>query len=297
MKYRRLNKNRVLKYTFSAEVYFLLLISIIFILFPYVWMVSTSFKTEPEIMANEFTWIPKRPTLKNYLWMLGIQAEGVSSTGQSVGLLRFLYNTTIQSVITVFPVAIIGALGGYAISRFRFRGRKAMAMLILSTTFFPMALYLIPWYRLMSGLKLIDTTFGLVLSFTSGCLPYCLWLMKGYIDSIPSAIEECAMVDGCNRIQAFISVTVPLLRPAFVSVMAYTVVSCWNNFLVPSVLCNSMKTKPIAVGLTEMLSFFGKTNWGGLMAGSVVTALPVALIFIVMQRQLISGMTAGSVKA
>jgi ABC-type glycerol-3-phosphate transport system permease component len=292
-----INKNKILSHSFTGQLYFWLVISSIFILFPYVWMVSTSFKAEPEIMANEFTWVPKQATVKNYLWMLGIQAEGVSSTGQSVGLLRFLYNTAIQSVITIFPVAIIGTLGGYAISRFRFRGRKIIAMLILSTTFFPMALYLIPWYRLMAGLRLIDTTLGLVLSFTSGCLPYCLWLMKGYIDSIPGAIEECAMVDGCNRLQAFFLVTVPLLRPALVSVMAYTVVSCWNNFLVPSILCNTMRTKPISVGLTEMLSFFGKTNWGGLMAGSVVTALPVAVIFIFMQRQLISGMTAGSVKA
>jgi ABC-type glycerol-3-phosphate transport system permease component len=271
--------------------------AVFFILFPYVWMISTSFKNEVEIMSNTFTWIPKKIVLKNYLWILGIQAEGVSSTGQSVGLLRYLANSAVLSLGTVVPVAFISTLAGYSISRYRFKGRKIISMLILSTTFFPVVLFLIPWYQLLSIMHLIDNLIGLILTFTALCMPFSLWMMKGYIDTIPAAIEECALVDGCNRLQAFCFVSVPLLGPGLVSVMAYTVVSCWNDFLIPAILTSTMKTKTISVGLTEMLTYFGKTNWGGLMAGSVVTALPVALVFIVLQRQLISGMTAGSVKA
>jgi len=288
-------KNKVDLHTII--IYIILIVVVIFVLFPYVWMVSTSFKEEQEIMAADFSWIPKKLVFKNYLWILGITAEGVSSTGQSIGLLKYLFNSAVLSISTIFPVAIVATFGGYSVSRFRYRGRKFLAMIILITTFFPIALFLIPWYQMLSLFHLIDNFFGLVLTFTAVCLPFSLWMMKGYIDTIPGAIEECALVDGCTRVQAFIRITIPLLQPGLVSVIAYTVVTCWNDFLIPSILTNTMKTKTISVGLQEMLTFFGKTNWGGLMAGSVVTALPIAIIFVLGQKQLISGMTGGSVKA
>jgi len=230
------------------------------------------------------------------MWVFGIQEKGVARAAETVGLGIYYRNTLIISLGASIVVAFLSTLGGYALARFRFPGRKSIALFLLATTFFPVILFLIPWYALMKRLYLLDTYPGLILSFTAMCMPFSTWMMKGFIASIPPSLEECAMVDGCGRVEAFFRVTVPLIYSGVVAVMLYTIVMSWNDYLVPLILCNTVNTKTIAIGLTELLTFYGKTNWGGLMAASVITALPVVIIFVFLQRQLVTGMTAGAVK-
>lgn len=276
--------------------YVVIAVFLVGILAPFVWMASTSLKPESDIMELEARWIPKRFTLNHYRWVFGIQKKGVARAAETVGLGIYFRNTIIVSLGAGMAVAIISTLAGYALARFRFPARKGIALFLLSTTFFPAVLLLIPWYVLLNRLRLLDSLAGLILSFTAVCMPFSVWMMKGFIASIPPAMEECAMTDGCGRVGAFLRVTLPLTASGIVAVMLYTIVMSWNDFLIPLVVASSPKSKTIAIGLTELLTFYGKTNWGGLMAGSVITALPVVIIFVLLQRQLVSGMTAGAVK-
>lgn len=273
-----------------------LVVCLVYVVTPFLWTFVSSLKLERHILEMSVRWIPRAVTLDHYKWVLGFVTERVTTTSKSVGLLGSYKNAAIATSGATFLVVILAILGGYALTRFDFPGRVPIAVLVLSTALFPVVLMIVPWYLILQRLGLIDTYLGLILSMSAFVTPFSVWLMKGFITSIPPSLEECAMMDGCSKLGAFVRVTLPLLGSGVAAVGMYTVVMVWNAYLIPLIVCGTKSTKPISIVLIELFSFYGRTYWGGLMAATVVTCIPVIVLFVFLQAHFISGMTAGAVK-
>lgn len=262
------------------------LIVCLFCIFPFCWMISVSFKPASEVYVPP-TLFPKAPTLDGYRNML-------ATTG-AFSFTTWLKNSVIASLCTTLFSLIIATLGAYGLARFRFRGRNALAYLILTTQVIPGALIIVPLYIIMSNLNLLDNMIGLILAYTTFTVPFCTWMMKGYFDSISPTIDEAAMVDGANRFQVFTRIVLPLSLPGLAATTIFAFISGWNEYVFASVLLRSYENWTLPIGIA---SFQGQydTNWGTLMAGAVMITVPVVVIFWLLQKHLVAGMTAGAVK-
>lgn len=262
------------------------LIVCLFCIFPFCWMISVSFKPASEVYAPP-TLFPKAPTLDGYRNML-------ATTG-AFSFTTWLKNSVIASLCTTLFSLIIATLGAYGLARFRFRGRNALAYLILTTQVIPGALIIVPLYIIMSNLNLLDNMIGLILAYTTFTVPFCTWMMKGYFDSISLTIDEAAMVDGANRFQVFTRIVLPLSLPGLAATTIFAFISGWNEYVFASILLRSYENWTLPIGIA---SFQGQydTNWGTLMAGAVMITVPVVVIFWLLQKHLVAGMTAGAVK-
>lgn len=262
------------------------LIICLFCIFPFCWMISVSFKPASEVYAPP-TLFPKAPTLDGYCNML-------ATTG-AFSFTTWLKNSVIASLCTTLFSLIIATLGAYGLARFRFRGRNALAYLILTTQVIPGALIIVPLYIIMSNLNLLDNMIGLILAYTTFTVPFCTWMMKGYFDSISPTIDEAAMVDGANRFQVFTRIVLPLSLPGLAATTIFAFISGWNEYVFASILLRSYENWTLPIGIA---SFQGQydTNWGTLMAGAVMITVPVVVIFWLLQKHLVAGMTAGAVK-
>ncbi len=258
----------------------------LFAVFPFVWMISVSFKPPNEVYAAP-TLFPKEPTLAGYRDML-------ATTG-AFSFTTWLKNSILVSLCTTVFSLIIATLGAYGISRFRFKGRKTLSYIILTTQVIPGALIIVPLYIIMGNLNLVDNLFGLILAYTTFTVPFCTWMMKGYFDSISPTIDEAAMVDGANRFKVFSKVVLPLSLPGLAATTIFAFISGWNEYVFASVLLRSYSNWTLPIGIA---SFQGQydTNWGTLMAGAVMITVPVVIIFWLLQKHLVAGMTAGAVK-
>lgn len=190
---------------------------------------------------------------------------------------------------------IIATLGGYGLSRFRFRGRGFLSYFILTTQVLPGSLLIIPLYVIMGNLQLLDTRIGLVAAYCTFSVPFCTWMMKGFFDTIPISLEEAARVDGAGRFRIFSTVVLPLTVPGLVATGIFSFINGWNEYLFASTFMKSYENWTLPVGIA---SFQGQytTNWGTLMAGAVLITIPVVILFLLLQKHLVSGMTAGAVK-
>jgi ABC-type glycerol-3-phosphate transport system permease component len=268
--------------------YAALLLVMAFTLSPYAWLVVSSFKPSTEIFTRTPNWSLHEATLKNYVWALG-------PTGGNLGI--FFWNTVLAAGATALLTAGLGAMGGYAMARYAFPGRRALALALLLSPMFQGPPVMIPFYRILSTLRLLNTIPGLVLVYMSLTLPICIWLMAGFFRSLPRELEEAALVDGCSPVQAFSRILLPLTLPGLAATSLYAFVVAWNDYQYALILTSSERAKTIQLSLSELLTFFGQTNWGGIMASGVLTTLPVVLIFMVIQRVLVQGITAGALKS
>jgi ABC-type glycerol-3-phosphate transport system permease component len=192
-------------------------------------------------------------------------------------------------------VPSLGALGGYALSRFRFKGSEGAGYLILVTQMLPTTLTVIPIYLIFKSLALLDTRTGLVIAYTTFALPYCLWMMKGFFDTIPRDIEEAAQMDGCSRVSSLFRVVLPLSIPGLVATSLFAFILAWDEYLFGITLLRSAETRTIAVGIATFIGEYG-TPWDLIMTTSVIATIPVLLMFLFLQRYLLQGLTAGAVK-
>ncbi|MBK8033049.1 MAG: ABC transporter permease subunit [Anaerolineae bacterium] len=209
--------------------------------------------------------------------------------------LRWMFNS-LAITVTVSLIGIaIAATGAYAFSRWRFPGRRPMLIFLLTTQMLPASMLLIPIFVIVAQLNLTNNIIGLVLAYTSTAVPFSIWILKGYYDTIPPDLEEAAMVDGCERLQAFWRIILPLSTPALSIVFLFNFLASWSEFIVAKVIlqANSVMTWPL--GLNELIGTFN-TDWGKYAAGSVLVTLPVLLLFMWQSKYLISGLTLGSVK-
>jgi multiple sugar transport system permease protein len=251
---------------------------------PFYWMFVTSLKHDKEIYGYEATLIPEKPTLAGYVTIL-----------RDTPYLIFLRNSTVVAVGSTVISLIIACLGAYAIARLNFPGRALLARLLVCTYLVPASLLFIPLFAIMSALRFTDTLYGLTIAYLSGDVPFCTWLLMGYFKSVPTELEEAALVDGCNRVTALIRVVLPVSLPALVVVTFFCFTRAWNEFLYAYVFTSTNAARTITTGLVNFMSadvFF----WGPLMASTILSALPPVIMFLVFQRWVVKGLTLGAVK-
>lgn len=259
----------------------------LFAVFPFVWILSTSFKPAAEIYKTP-TLVPNDPTLEGYRSIL-------MSSARQFDFKQWLSNSIVVAFITTFFSLVIASLGGYGLSRFRFGGRKMLSYSILVTQVIPGSLLIIPLYVIMNTMGLINTLTALVLAYTTFALPFCTWMMKGFFDTIPKSLDEAAVMDGCGHFQTFLQIITPLTVPGLMATGLFSFINGWNEYLFASILVQRYNKWTITVGLASFVGQYS-TNWAAVMAGATIITVPVILAFLFLQKYLVSGMTAGAVK-
>jgi len=260
---------------------------VLFALFPFYYMVVTSLKGDPELYDLDAVpfWIHQGATLKHYRFLL---SETLFA--------RWFVNTLFVSVSTVVVSVVVGILAAYAIARLRFRGVSTFGVGIFITYLVPPALLFIPLAIVVTKLGVADTPWALILTYPTFLVPFNTWLLMGYFRTIPREIEECAMIDGCNRLQALIRVVLPIALPGIICAVLFSFTFSWNEFLYALVFVSSGDNKTITVGVTTELIRGDIYFWGSLMAAGILGSVPVAIAYSFFVDNYISGMTAGAIK-
>lgn len=255
------------------------------VVLPIYWIVITSFKTSGEILdLNNITFFPKDFTLENYTGLFEQFHYGV-----------LLKNSLLVSVASALVVTVFSMLGGYSLARYKFRGKQTVVLFFLITQMIPGILVIIPLYIIFSKLGMINTHIGLFIYYVTVNLPFCVITMRSFFERIPITLEEAAKVDGCTKIQSLFKIVFPIMFPGIVSVFVFGFIGAWNELIAGSIFISTPEMWTIPVGLKTLI---GKYNveWGLLMAGGVMALIPTALMFAVMQKFIVEGMTAGAVK-
>ena len=208
---------------------------------------------------------------------------------------RYFLNSLIVSIATALVVTAVASLAGYALSRFRFRGKAWVSLVLLLTQTFPLVMVIPPIFRIMGQLGLTDNLYGLIVIYTAFNIAFATFLMQSFFDGVPKDLEEAAMIDGCTRVSALRRIILPLTLPGMGATVAFVFTAAWSELLFALMLINSEDQKTFSVGL---LTFIGKfaVDWGQMMAASVMALIPVCIFFAFLQRYLVTGLTAGAVK-
>jgi N,N'-diacetylchitobiose transport system permease protein len=253
--------------------------------FPVYWMVNTSLLPRREIRAPDPTWLPFGGSLDNY--------RRVLSGGRFFDALWMSLGVTVATVAVSLVVAFFAAL---AVTRFRFRGRMSFIVALLLIQMIPVEGLFISQYKMLEGFHLLNTITGLTLVYVAGVLPFTIWTLRGFVAGVPYELEEAAMIDGCSRLQAFRKVTFPLLAPGLVATGVFGFIQAWNEFTLAVVVMTREDKKTLPVWLAGFLDANRGTDWGGVMAGSTLIAVPVIIFFLLVQGRVVSGLTSGAVK-
>jgi multiple sugar transport system permease protein len=264
--------------------YAVIAVLLVVVLFPFYWMTVTSLKSEGQMRSLASMFWPDPAVLDNYRQLLR-QTDFTTWVGNSV---------TVAVSSTVLATAV-GTLGAYGLARLRFRGRGVMASAVLITYLVPPSILFIPLYAQIRALGLADSLAGLIAAYPSFTVPFVTWLLMGYFESIPVDLEEAALIDGATRWGAFWRIMVPLATPGVLAAALYAFTQAWNEFLYALVFITDVKQRTLPVGLSTFITgdVYG---WGYLMAGAVLTTLPVIAAYIYLQKFMVEGLTAGSVK-
>jgi arabinogalactan oligomer/maltooligosaccharide transport system permease protein len=253
-------------------------------LWPVLDVVAISLRPGNRLRTTEFELIPYDWTTDSYRQLL-TSAEFWGWLGNSL---------LVSTAVTVTGVAL-ASIAGYAFSRFRFVGRQAMMISILTTQMFPATMLMLPLYLMIATLGLINTYIGLAIFYVSTALPFCIWQMKGFYDTIPVSLEEAARIDGCSPWQAFVRVILPLALPGLVITALFSFMSAWSEYLVAAQILQDRDMFTLPLGLKSFQSSMS-TQWGLYAAASLLVSVPVVIVFILLSRFLVSGLTLGSVK-
>ena len=251
---------------------------------PLVWMLSTSLKPPREVLATPPTLIPAAPTLENYARLLGQTA-----------FVRYFVNSVSVAGLTVLLTMAVGAVGAYSLTRFRFPGREGIARLILCTYMFAPIMIVVPIYILARRLGIVDTHTALVLSYSSFCLPFSLWLLRAFFQSIPIELEEAAQVDGAGRPRALAYIVAPLALPGLIATSIFTFTLAWNDYIFTRILIVSDELKTLPVGVQDLFSA-AVVDWGLVMAAGMLITIPALAFFMAVQRHLVAGWGTGGLK-
>ena len=252
--------------------------------FPVYWMVLTAFRPATEILSLPPEFWPRNPTLANFARAMGTETFWPN-----------VRSSVVIGVGTVLASLLVGTLAAYALARFRFAGRKAFVVVILTVQMIPLAALIIPVYLLLNEAGLTDSLAGVVLTYLVFTLPFTVWMLRGFVAAVPVELEEAAMVDGCGRIGAFVRIVLPLLAPGLVATSVFAMVQAWNEYVLVYVLLSTPEKQTLSIWLVSFQTSFG-TDYGGLMAGATLTALPVVVFFLVLQRKIAAGLATGAVK-
>ena len=253
--------------------------------FPVYWMVNTSLLPRREINAPDPTWLPLGGSFDNY--------RRVFEGGRFFDALWMSLGVTVGTVAVSLTFAFLAAL---AVTRFRFRGRKAFIVTLLLIQMIPVEGLFISQYKMLEGFHLLNTIAGLTLVYVANVLPFTVWTLRGFVAGVPYELEEAAMMDGCSRFQAFRKITFPLLAPGLVATGVFGFIQAWNEFTLAVVVMTREDSKTLPVWLASFLDVNRGIDWGGVMAGSTLIAVPVIIFFLLVQGRMVSGLTAGAVK-
>jgi len=254
------------------------------VLFPFYWILITAFKSDLQIGQRADIFWPQPWTFEQFRRLFIEQP-----------FFLWFQNSAIVSVTTTAVSVFIAALGGYALARLRFWGAQSMTTVLLITYLLPGALMFIPLYVILADLGVINTRWALILTYPTGMIPFATWLLMGYYRAIPEELEHAAMVDGANRMQAFLRITLPLAAPALLAVTLFAFTNAWKEFLFAFVFISSERLMTLPVGLAQTI--FGDVYpWGMLMAASLIISIPVVIFYMYGQKFMVAGLTAGSVK-
>lgn len=252
---------------------------LLFTLIPFYWMLVFAF----------------RPRGSSSLLPWPITFDNFATVWNDLSFALFFRNSLMVGVASLVMTTVVALAGGYALARYDFRGRKLFMIGMLCTQFIPGAMMLIPLFEIFRTLGLVNSLWSLVIAETVFQLPLSLILISGFIGNVPVELEQAAWVDGCGRLRGFFAVVLPLLRPALVAVGSFAFIHSWNNFLFALMFVNEQEKFTVPVGLAYTLGEFS-VDFGALAAGGVVAAVPVVLVFAVIQRYLVQGLSAGAVK-
>ena len=252
-----------------------LLVILILILFPIYWCFATSFKPSAEITSKIVTYWPKTFTFQNYV-------EAWTRSGFSV----YFKNSLFIAVFGVVFIVILSILTGYALARFKFKGKNAFMLILLCTQFIPGAMLITPIFIIFKNLNMLNSLFALVLINTTFHFPFNSILMRGFIGSIDYTIEEAAQIDGCSRLGAIWHVLLPVLKPGIATIAAYGFISCWNEFLFSFMFISKQNKLTLPVGLKNLVGEFS-INYGQLAVGAIIAVLPTLILFSYVQKNLV----------
>ena len=273
--------------------YLLVILIVIVTVAPFAWMVVSSLSTKQELLQKPLHWIPQHPTLENYKAMLA-GTSGKTTDAAAQFMSSFKNSLSVTAIVTVISLAV-GLIAAYSFSRFKFRGHDTLMNSILFTQMIPAVAIIIPMYSILSNMGMLNTKAGLVITYLSFVLPYMIWLMKGYIDGIPTDLEEAAMVDGCSRIRAFFIIVLPVAATGLAATIIFAFILSWNEFFFALNFTSTAVSKTLPVLLTDFSSKFGANYILACTAG-VLASLPPVLIALIFQRFSISGLSQGAVK-
>ena len=254
------------------------------IMFPIYWMVSTAFKPGTEILSLTPYWFPNPITLDNFRDAIAVP---------------FFWNDVVNSLVVVCTVVaisiILAFLAAVAVARFGFKGRSAFIVMVIAVQMVPLNALVIPIYLLLDSVGQVDSLLGVIAYYMAVVLPFMIWTLRGFVHNIPVDLEEAAMVDGATRLGAFMRIVFPLVAPGLVATAIFGFIQAWNEYIIAYVLLSSSSKQTLTIWLASFTTQHG-TDWGGLMAGATLTALPVVVFFLLVQRHVAGGLTAGAVK-
>ncbi|MGO4566436.1 carbohydrate ABC transporter permease [Rhizobium sp. 2YAF20] len=266
-----------------------LFLAMLVICLPGLWIVLSSLRPTVEIMAKPPVWIPRELSLDAYRAMFGGLGQG------GIPVWEYFRNSLVISITSTAIALIIGMSGGYAFARFRFRGKSGVFLGLMLTRSVPGVALSLPIFMVYSRVGIIDTHFGLILTYVALNVPFTIWLIDGFFRQVPKDLAEAAQIDGCTRWQAFWQVEFPLAGPGIASAGIFAFLTCWNEYALASQLTRSVNSKTLPVGLLDYTSEF-TIDWRGMCALAVVMIVPALALTFIIQKHLVSGLTFGAVK-
>jgi N,N'-diacetylchitobiose transport system permease protein len=253
--------------------------------FPVFWMISTAFKSSEQIVGLNPTWFPLHPTLSHFRDAMHRPFFWVD-----------VKNSLIVVSLTVAISIVLAFLAAIALARYRFGGRKLFVVLVIGIQMLPQAGLIIPLYVVLARYHQTNALTGLTITYMTFVLPFCVWTLRGFLLGIPKELEEAAMVDGSTRLGVFIKILLPLMGPGLVATSVFAFITTWNEYIFAVVLLHDQSKQTVTVWLSYFLGSSRHTDWGALMAASTLTAIPVVVFFLMVQRRIAFGLTSGAVR-
>lgn len=275
--------NNILKYIEKTIVCILLIVIALMVLVPVSWIVLSSLQEGNSLFSSTF--IPKKITFKHYVELF-----------KETDFLLWYWNTFKIAVANMCISLVITTLTAYVFSRYNFRGKKTTLISVLVLQMFPSFLAMTAIFILLSKLNLLDTHLGLILVYSAGQVPYNSWLVKGYFDGIPKTLDEAARVDGAGHLTIFVRIIMPLARPILVLIAITNFMGPWFDFIFPNLVLRSQDKRTLAMGIFDWITTGANDNFTMFAAGAILVAVPITILFLILQKHIVKGLSAGAVK-
>ena len=280
-----ISRRHVRERRLKAVKYIFLAFYLVVVMFPFYWMLNTSFKgSVTDIYSFPVTYWPKEMSLANYAEILW---KG--------NFLTYVRNSFCYSAVASFLAVAVGLCAAYVLARYEFRGKNLILIFFLVTQMIPIFTTLAPMYQILTKLRLRNTFFALPLLYFNMCIPFSVVTLRGFYASVPYSLEEAARIDGCNRIQSILKISLPLMKPGIAAVLIFDFINSWNELFMATYYIDEAKYKTITVGLNSLILKYD-VKWGEMAAGSILAVIPTIFLFAFAQKYMVEGLSAGAVK-